>query len=85
IINPNLMFNVIDEMMVKWETEKEIHQNVLQYKKKRNELNKNNEEYEFDLEFQENFLTFLEEATAAIQKLKKNIINKSNQQNLQNR
>src|SRR5690606_11442271 len=35
-IHPNLMVNVIDEMTSKWETEKELHQRVLDYKKEYN-------------------------------------------------
>ena len=72
IINPNLMVNVIDEMTSKWETEKELHQKVLQYKKEFNQTTQE-KELQFDLEFQQDFLTFLEEATSAIQKLKSKI------------
>ena len=71
IIHPNLMVNVIDEMTSKWETEKELHQKVLNYKKEYNK--KSEEELKFDLEFQQDFLTFLEEATSAIQKFKSKI------------
>ena len=76
IINPNLMFNAIDEIVDKWETEKEIHQKIIEYKKTCNELCGPEEENEFDLDFQEDFRVFLEEATAAVQKLKLNIMNK---------
>lgn len=75
IINPDLILKVIDELTNKWENEKKIHQEILAYKKKRNELNK--EEYQFDLEFQEDFLTFLEETTAAVQKFKAKILEKN--------
>lgn len=78
IINPNLMLNVIDEMTSKWEQERQIHTSVLEYKKKYNAFNQKNDGFQFDLMFQENFLIFLDEATAAIQKLKENIINKDN-------
>ena len=76
IINPNLMMNVIDDMISRWQTEKEIHQDVIKYKKKINEIHEENKPPPFDLEFQKDYLVFLEEATAAIQKLKSNIINK---------
>lgn len=75
VINSNLMLTMIDEMLEKWEAEKEIHKKVLDYKNQRNEITP--EERPFDLEFQNNYLTFLEEATAAMQKLKSNIINKN--------
>ena len=72
IVKPDLMVNYIDEMTAKWETQKCIHQEVLDYK---TEANKLNTEEKFDLEFQKNFLTFLDEATTALNKLKKNINN----------
>lgn len=72
IINPNLMANVIDEMTSKWEREKELHEKVLQYKKEFNQKHEAKER-QFDLEFQLDFLTFLEEATSAVQKLKSKI------------
>lgn len=70
IINPELMLNVIDEMVHKWESQKKIHEKVLEYKRKHNEYVKGNEKIQFDLDFQKDFLTFLDEATTAIQKLK---------------
>lgn len=70
IINEDLMMNFIDEMIAKWEADKRVHEKVLEYKKKHNQFTDINEGYQFDLEFQKDFLTFLEEATAAIQKLK---------------
>jgi len=72
IIHPNLMVNVIDEMTSKWETEKELHQKVLSYKKECNRK-ATDKDLLFDLEFQQDFLTFLEEATSAIQKFKSKI------------
>ena len=66
------MVNVIDEMTSKWETEKELHQKVLSYKKDYN-AKATDKDLLFDLEFQQDFLTFLEEATSAIQKFKSKI------------
>ncbi|HET8753264.1 MAG TPA: transcriptional regulator [Salinimicrobium sp.] len=76
IINPNLMLNVIDEMIAKWDAQKVIHEQVLEYKEKRNEFNKEIDKYQLDLDFQKDFLTFLDEATTAIRKLKTNISNR---------
>lgn len=74
IINPDLILNLIDEMINKWETEKKIHEEILQYKKKMNELNQETNSPYFDLDFQQDFLTFLEETTAAVQKFKSRIL-----------
>ena len=73
IINPDLMLNVIDEMIAKWEAETLIHEKILAYKKKYNEVCIQDQEFKFDLEFQKDVLAFLSEATTAIQKLKTKI------------
>lgn len=73
IINPDLVLNLIDELVNKWETEKKIHQEILEYKKKMNEMNQVNNSPYFDLEFQKDYLTFLEESTTAVQKFKSSI------------
>ena len=73
IVKPDLMENHIDELTAKWEAQKCIHKEVLEYKQKSNELNK--EDPPFDMEFQKSLLDFLDEATAALNKLKKNINN----------
>ena len=77
VVNQDLMKNVIDEQVAKWESQRSIHEKVLQYKKKRNEAMAEDEENHFDLELQQDFLVFLDEATTAIQKLK----HKLNQKN----
>lgn len=77
IINPDLMLKLIDEMTNKWEAEKRIHQEILEYKKKRNEVNKEKGEQQFDLDFQKDFLTFLEETSTAVQKFKSKIISRN--------
>jgi DNA-binding transcriptional regulator GbsR (MarR family) len=78
IIHPNLIMNFIDEMLEKWNNEKSIHQDIIEYKEKRKQ-NTEKEDPECDIEFNKNFLIFLDEATAAIQKLKLNVIQKKNQ------
>lgn len=75
IINPNLMLNIIDEMIEKWNNEKSLHQAIIDFKEKRAQ-NTEKEEPTCDIEFNKNFLVFLDEATTAIQKLKLNIIQK---------
>ena len=70
IVKPDLMLNYIDEMTAKWEAQKTVHLEVLEYKTQMNRLDN---EDNFDLEFQRSLLTFLEEAIAAVNKLKENI------------
>jgi DNA-binding transcriptional regulator GbsR (MarR family) len=78
IIHPNLITNVIEEMIERWNNEKSIHQDIIEYKEKRKQ-NTEKEEPECDIEFNKNFLVFLDEATTAIQKLKLNVIEKKYQ------
>lgn len=73
ITDSNLIFNLIDEMVERWETEKQIHRDILSYKKESNKLQPKKEQ-KFDLDFNRNYLTFLDEATTAIQKLRTNMI-----------
>ncbi len=75
-LNTNFTIEVFDEMINTWESEKNVHQEILQYKEKRNHYNREQDLPLFDLEFQKSLLVFLEETTAAIKKLKSNFINK---------
>lgn len=70
VVNPNLTFDVIDQMTARWEMEKAVHEKILEYKTMSNELCRNEKETSFDLDFQKDLLVFLEEATTAVQKLK---------------
>lgn len=78
ITNPDLLTNVIDEMVEKWEHEKRIHANIKDYKQKCNAVAKEDHGFCFDLEFQENYLTFLEEIIASVKKFKTKISEKNN-------
>ena len=77
VINPNLTIEVIDETIAAWDSEEYVQKEILKYKKKRNEYNKNKDLPEFDLDFQRSYLTFLQESKVAIEKLKHKIINKN--------
>lgn len=82
VINPNLTIEVINETVAAWEKEQKIQEAILEYKLKRNELNKEKEEPLFDLCFHEDLLIFLQESTAAITKLKNQINKKSDKNEL---
>lgn len=74
IVAPNRLLTVIDEMTAKWNAQKEIHQEILEFKNAMNEANPTDTALELD--FHKNYLVFLEEAGQAVKKLKQNIINK---------
>lgn len=80
IIHPNLILNIINEMVDKWDNEKSIHQDIIEYKEIQKQ-NSEEDELELDMEFNKDFLVFLEEAKTAIEKLKLNIIQKSTNKN----
>lgn len=74
VINPDLTIEMIDETVANWESEKKVHREILQYKKQRNDLNKDKNLQPLCLDFQENLIVFLEEATTAIEKLKQGLL-----------
>lgn len=78
IIDPNLILNVTEEMIVKWENEKQLHTRVLQYKKNFNKIARETGDIEFELGFQEDFLTFLEETSTAVKKFRSKILARNN-------
>ena len=78
VIDPNLILNVMDEMLNKWEKEKKLHLKIREYKQECNRKAKKTGEFQFDLEFQDDFLTFLEETSNAVQKFKSKLLSRSN-------
>ena len=77
ILTPDRLLQFIDEKLEMWEKDKKMHHEVIEYKNKVNELYKNNPENQCDITFSTNFLTFLDEATAAFSKLKTNLCKKN--------
>ncbi len=77
VIDPNLILNVMDEMLDKWENEKKLHLKIREYKQQCNEKAEETGEFQFDLEFQEDFLTFLEETSNAVKKFKSKLISRN--------
>ena len=78
IIDPNLILNVMDELLNKWETEKKLHLKIREYKEQCNKKADESSGFQFDLEFQDDFLTFLEETSNAVNKFKSKILSRSN-------
>ncbi|MFD1094624.1 GbsR/MarR family transcriptional regulator [Salegentibacter chungangensis] len=76
IVSPNHLIQIMDEMMEKWSAQKQIHQDILDYKTAANQEIDQEEESKFDLEFHKDYLEFLGEAGKSIKKLKEKIINK---------
>lgn len=73
IVKPDLMNNYINELTTKWEAQRAVHLEVLEFKKLSNEYYSDTENPQFDLEFQQSLLTFFDEASEALEKLKAKI------------
>ncbi len=73
IVDPNLVLNVMEEMINKWEKEKKLHLKIREYKQQCNKKAET-EDFHFDLEFQDDFLTFLEETSSAVKKFKAKLL-----------
>ncbi|MBD0831089.1 GbsR/MarR family transcriptional regulator [Aestuariibaculum sediminum] len=78
VIKKDTILIGIDNMVESWNLEKEMHLEIKAYKEKVNKLDNLNEEEQFDLEFHDDYLQYLEEATQSILKLKSRIIERSN-------
>lgn len=76
ILTPGRLIRTIDEMLANWARNKSLQEEVISYKKEVNKVYKNDPEIQCDYSFNENFLVFLKEATAAFDKLKKNLTKK---------
>lgn len=74
-VPPNYIIQVMDEMIEKWDNQKKIHQDIMNYKSLMND-NLENGDTPFDLEFHTDYLGFLEEAGKSIENLKEKIIRK---------
>lgn len=77
IIDPDLVVNVMDELLNKWEKEKKLHFKIREYKQQCNKKAEETGEFQFDLEFQDDFLTFLEETSNAVKKFKSKLTSRN--------
>ncbi len=71
-VTPNRLLQVMNEMLDKWNKQYDIHSEIIEYKKEANSQNTIVGD-EFELQFHEKYLLFLEEVSNAVKKLKKNI------------
>jgi len=69
----------MEEMLECWKDEKQLHLDIIKYKSKRNE-EAQNESDTFDLEFHNDYLSFLEHAESSISRLKDKLNDKINKE-----
>lgn len=73
IISPNLMLKRVDRMIADWGKERKLNEKIMGYKEKWNELHKGDDHFHHDLEFQKDYLTFINEAAESIERLRTKI------------
>lgn len=78
IIKKDTILISIDQMVDSWNTEKEVHLEIRDYKEKVNKSGRLSEEEAFDLDFHDDYLQYLDEATNSILRLKTKIIERTN-------
>ncbi len=81
IANPDRVVQMIDEMIENWEQQKELHMEILDYKKIINSNSSDDNEIIFDLEFHTDYLKFIDQASTSLIHLRKNMIQKLNNHN----
>lgn len=75
-INHDNILQSIDGMIESWNSQKELHLEIREYKDNANTL-KTDETSRFELDFHEDYIKFLEEAIQSISKLRTKIIEKN--------
>jgi len=77
ILTPDAMIKSMTEMIDRWNNERQIHQEVMEYKKEINKSITEDSDSKFELEFHKDYITFLEQASASVEKLKKKLTDKN--------
>ncbi len=73
IINKDMVVQHIDNMITHWRQEREIHLEIKDYKLVQNNDKIENEEEKFDLNFHDDYIKFIDAASASINELRKKI------------
>ncbi|QAA82407.1 transcriptional regulator [Aequorivita sp. H23M31] len=74
ILSPNALINSMDEIIENWKDEKELHLEISNYKKDINETLPEDSEDKFDLEFHQEYLNYLDQASSLMQNLRTKLI-----------
>ncbi len=73
VINPNLLVKTIDSMISQWHMEKELHEEITDYKLEINKLASTTLHNKFDLTYHDNYIKFLNLAMASMSELKSKV------------
>ncbi len=77
ILSPDAMIKSMTEMLAKWNNERDLHNEILEYKKEENKSMPENSDAKFELEFHKDYINFLEQASASVEKLRKKLADKN--------
>lgn len=75
IINKDMVVNHIDTMIIEWQEVKELHLEIKNYKETINNLKIEKNEEKFDLNFHNDYIKFIDGATASIEELRIKLTN----------
>ncbi|MFL0353259.1 GbsR/MarR family transcriptional regulator [Xanthomarina sp. GH4-25] len=73
VINSDTLMQSIDHMILEWESEKELHEEMTDYKLQINSLETTTNDLQFDLTYHENYINFLNLAMASMTQLKEKV------------
>ena len=79
IMNPNSMIIHMGEMLDTWEKEKHLHIAIMNYKEKINQVDPENIDLHFDLEFHLDYLNYLEQASESLKRIRERLLEKNKQ------
>ena len=74
ILSPNALIRSMDEMIEKWNEERDIHLEIVNYKSEVNTSFPENSAERFDLDFHNEYLNYLDQATTLMQNLRVKLI-----------
>ncbi|MFD2915136.1 GbsR/MarR family transcriptional regulator [Psychroserpens luteus] len=75
VINKDMVVQHIDSMINKWNEERDIHLELKNYKETINNNKIENEDEKFDLSFHDDYIKFIDGATASVEELRTNLAN----------
>ena len=73
VINSDTLMQNIDHMILEWESEKVLHEEMTDYKLKINRLETTTTDLQFDLTYHNNYIKFLNLAMASMTQLKERV------------
>ncbi len=76
ILSPDAMIKSMTEMLKTWEAETILHREVMEYKEEINQSLAENSDEKFELDFHKDYISFLEQASASVQKLREKLSEK---------